>query len=279
SLFRQPDGTYLSTNRIIVADAKDMDPYDLMLAGASGDAVTRMTHRALGDPLPVTYSHGGVSLTETATVGKDIKTLTVDVASMIVNGFWHQDGQIEPDMKACQECLAQANIKVNYNLPDNSAGFPAPQSVATNADWFAATVDSQGNLSLTQEARDVIDASGLGTNNLRVIYVPGVIKIGGPGLEPRLAVGYAFAAHVFTGNPDKSYIDTCFVTVQYPEQPFMPTHEIVHLFGEGHTTNMPWNLMNASAPPPGKVLWGKKRLTQQQVDRIRANGEMRNKLK
>ncbi|MCL2103746.1 MAG: hypothetical protein FWH21_01610, partial [Kiritimatiellaeota bacterium] len=275
-LFRQPDGTYLSTNRIIVADAKDMDPYDLILAGASGDAVTRMTHRALGDPLPVTYSHGGVSLTETATVGENVKTLTVDVADMEIpskpTAGYHR---ISDDMKAMQERLAQADIKVVPNIPD--APFDAPIYVTVDpTNWSACIRYRNGKFGLTTPARFVIDASGLGTNNVRVIYVPGKIKVRDFMFdETHFVAGYAFTADVFSNAADRAYLDTCFVSARSDVSRGTPTHEVVHLLGEEHDEDL-WNIMYPEMIP-WDDLRGAKRLKQEQVDRIRV--DKRNKLK
>jgi hypothetical protein len=286
-LFRQPDGTYLSTNRIIIADANDAKRDDLLTAGAAVNMQYQMTTRALGGTVKAEYIYDGVGLTSIATVGEDVKTLTVDIARMLdgVGGSWCVDfSRVQADMQAMQERFAQANIKVIWNENVEPPFFEPPPSVATNmTNWVAVTTSAQGVLQTTEAARDVIDASGLGTANIRVIYVPGAVRgqaiLGSSPIDPY--AGYAFDADSFKNDLAK-YHDVCFVAANgKPNQAlsiFTPAHEVVHLFGEiGHVADQ-WNLMYET-PSPDNALWGTKRLTPAQVDRIRSKGIKNGKLK
>ena len=275
-LYRQPDGTYLSTNRVIVADSADSYGVALLAAGAESGVWSWMTRRALGGQVQTSYSYDGVFVSDPVTVGKDIKTLTVDVASMFVSGMtWAQTGRIENDMQMMQEHFAQADIKVNYELPDYPFDAPIYVTVAPT-NWSACIRYRNGEFRLTTPAQFVIDTSGLGTNNVRVIYVPGKIKVRDFMLdETHFVAGYAFTADVFSNVDDRAYLDTCFVSARYDVPIGTPTHEVIHLLGEEHDEDM-WNIMYPKMTP-WDDLRGAKRLKQEQVDRIRV--DKRKKLK
>ena len=281
-LFRQPDGTYLSTNHIIIADSADANSADLGALGADGMIRHQMTKRTLGGFVGATYNHDGVSLMATATVGEDVKTLRVEVALMMKDSagnasvdYW----RVYNDMTALKERFAQANINVVWNEKDDLVTMPfaPPPSVATNmTNWVAAIYGASG-LEMAQAAREVVTASGLGQDNLRVIYVPELIRLEVPGTNTvtETAAGYAFAANSFKSNLDSTYVDTCFVSAKAPGI-YVPAHEVLHLLGEEHVADK-WNLMNKEVSPDGNYLDGTKRLTQVQVDRIRL--DPRKKLK
>ena len=275
TLHRQQDGTYLSTNLLIVADADDRDGTALTLLGAAPDINQRMFQTALDDTLTVSYSHGGGTLTSTATVGVDVKTLEVDVAVMRVNGKacagWPQ---IETDIRETSECLAPANIRVVFNLAPSMYFDPPPSIAANPANWATCAWHSTGAHQMTQETRDVIEGSilDLGNDRLRVIYVPkGVKDADGFGIA-----GISFASWAFPLDTDTNYLDTCFVTADVNEH-YVSPHEVTHLLGVGHEFAS-WNLME-----PWMIfrngISGTKRLTQEQVNKMRNTGFERNKLK
>ncbi|MCL1856036.1 MAG: hypothetical protein FWF84_00095 [Kiritimatiellaeota bacterium] len=284
-LYRQPDGTYLSTNRIIVADSTDLNAYAIPPPEFSPPPPPKflMTQRALGEEIMIEYLHDGTHLLKTATVGEDVKTLTVEVAAMIKeNGNWCVEyWDVWDDIRMMNERYAQANIKVVWDGELNH--FFAPPSVATNmAGWAAVT--RRGYLyeiyEMTQETRDVIDASGLGTNNLRVIYVPGDIRMQNihvPGIM-QTAMGLAFPQRRYSS--DSNYVDTCFVSSSEATdnvERLVPGHETTHLLERSHSADR-WNLMHKDlllANDPR----GTRRLTQEQVNGMRAVGLERNKLR
>jgi hypothetical protein len=177
-------------------------------------------------------------------------------------------------MQAMQERCAQANIKVIYFIHPS---FAAPPSVMNDPNgWVAYAINLSNEHLVWQPGKDVIDASGLGTNNFRVIYVPGKLR----GQDPKGkfdVVGAAIANHIFKQSGDAKYIDTCFVTA-HPHTPYIPTHEVLHLLGLGHVEGL-WNLMYEGVWVAGKKLWGWKRLTEEQVENIRINGDLRQKFK
>ena len=233
----------------------------------------------------ITYTHGGVTLTDTATVGVNVKTLHVDVAVMTTNNVaCVQKSRVDADMKAMQERYAQANIKVEWTYKT----FPAPPSVmahiANGTDWG---VDKpQDNITplrvLTPEGRAVIDATGLSADNFRVIYMPRPLHIGTkvPGAFGDEVRGYALTSDVFTHNDDKDYAgNTCFVT-EGGTTHFIPAHEVVHLLrNDGKHEDFKWNLMYKSVPlipfdPAWNDLRANKRLTQGFIDAIRQNGKL-----
>ncbi|MCL1921707.1 MAG: hypothetical protein FWG50_11660, partial [Kiritimatiellaeota bacterium] len=238
-----------------------------------------MVLRALGGGLQIEYSHDGIATSAVATVGQDVKTLTVEVAAMIKeNGNWCVEHQrVTDDIRMMNERYAQANIKVVWDGELNH--FFAPPSVATNmAGWFTCTETITGFV-MTAESRDVIDASGLSADNMRVIYVPEWIRgeaFLGDELVQGEADGVAFATNIFSNALDRAYIDTCFIS-SLSTTNTVPPHEVTHLFEVGHEDDL-WNLMyenTTSADDPR----GSKRLTQKQVDKIRSKGIERNKLK
>ena len=272
TVYRQQDGTYLSTNLLLVADAEDRDGTTLTLLGASPDINHRLSQTALDDTLSVNYSHNGISLSSTASVGVDVKTLYVDVAVMTTNGVPCATlQQVTADMKAFQESFAQANVKVVWTRkPD----FPAPSSIVANpTDWATATWHSTGLRLMTPKTHDVITSSGLdlGNDRARVIYVPHGIKDAN-GLPIK---GVSFADWAFPFAPDKNYIDTCFVTAVNNEHYIVP-HEVAHLFDVRHEPGISWNLIYPW-PFSGNGINDPKRLMQEQVDKIRE--DVRNKLK
>jgi len=274
TLHRQPDGTYLSESLLIVASAEDTNDAALTALGALPDINQRMFQMALDDTLTVTYTHSGVTLTETATIGVDVKTLTVDVGVMTVgNKVCAEEDQVKTDLREARECLAPANIRIVDNYSSAMSPFNPPQSIAANpTSWYAADI-STGVRRMTKEAHDVIIASDLelGTDRVRVIYVPFGVK----GADGSAFQGIAFSDWAFTHKDDKTYLDTCFVTVKKDEHYAVP-HEITHFFGIDHLLGLSWNLME-----PWLIfrngISGTKRLTQAQVDTIREDN--RNKLK
>jgi hypothetical protein len=269
-------GTYLSANLIVIADADDADWPTLQAAGAAPGTPNRMLLRALEGQVTASYYYKSVGLTKYATVGKDIKILYVDVAEMLDENGNETAGEerIQKDMIAMQERFAQANIEVIWTYHPTS--FAPPSSIAAApASWVAYTIDSSTNFCLTAEAREVIGASGLGTNNFRIIYVPGETR--GHDLRTGTTssgIGAAFSALRFTNNTDRAYTDTCFVESK-PNRYYTATHEILHLLGLKHVSEI-WNLVYGMTTE-GKCLHGRKRLTQKQVDDIRK--DMRSKLK
>jgi hypothetical protein len=76
-LYRQPNGKYLSTNMLIVADIEDMN---------HGLGSGRTIQRDLGEQVWAEYKYGTTAITNYATAGKDIKTYTYDIAVMKING-------------------------------------------------------------------------------------------------------------------------------------------------------------------------------------------------
>ncbi|MCL1919967.1 MAG: hypothetical protein FWG50_02650 [Kiritimatiellaeota bacterium] len=289
TLYRQPDGTYLSTNLIIVADAADTNRNALWIAGAEEGLPGLMVLRALGGGLQIEYSHDGIATSAVATVGQDVKTLAVDVAVMRDGpgqGACVTEQRVRDDMRTMQERYAQANIKVVWNettFDIVSSSFDPPPIIATNmTKWIAVTVDGQAQLHMTTNTWRVIEASGLGTNNVRVIYVPGKIR-GEDGPTGNLladADGFAFADHGFESMEDKLYVDTCFVssneTPNHDER-LGPAHETLHLFKGEHVAER-WNIMYPS-PLLVDDPCGTRRLTQEQVNTIRTEGMKRGKLK
>jgi len=185
-------------------------------------------------------------------------------------------------MKALQERFMQANINAVWNEDafGNTDPFDPPPSVMQNpTNWVAISYGDNG-LEITQEAKDVIDDSGLGASNFRIIYVPeriwAQVVVGVNTSKVGIAVGMALTATNFNRIADAPYVDTCFVSAQ-SNSIYTPVHEIVHLFlGAGHSTDK-WNLMYQSTSTNGNYLGGTKRLTQKQVDDIRL--DLRNKLK
>ena len=211
-------------------------------------AEKRMFTTALNDTLTVSYTHNGITLTETATVGINVKTIEVDVAVMTINGVPCATLQrVAEDMKAAQERCAQVNVKVVWKqLPD----FPAPQSVINQGvtDWVVYNWNPLVMKSfLTAEAKAIIDASGLtGTERLRIIYVPGLKDDQG-----QVLAGYAISSAFKHNGVDDDYIDTCFV-IASDRTNYIPAHEALHLLKEEHRLQR-WNLMYEAVPK--NYLW------------------------
>ena len=228
-----------------------------------------MSKRALGEQVQAAYSYDGMGAVVAATVGVDVKTLTVDVAVMKKrNGDpCVEEYQVLEDMQVMKNRYAQANIRI---VPVIHPPFNAPYGLIIS-NWEVAMKSSKGDYFLTLDAHNVINASNLGTNNMRVIYVPAGIKsqdLSQNGFPIIPADGIAICAHKFTREPDQPYIDTCFVTPHFGPND-LPSHEVTHLLGEEHVPEL-WNLM-CETLYPGDDLWGTKRLTQAQVDGIRSD--------
>ena len=277
TLYRQTDGTYLSTNLLLVADAEDRNDTALTALGAPPGINQRMFQVALDDTLTVSYTHSGETLTGNAAVGVDVKTLYVDVAVMTINNqLCASFDRVDADMQEIRECLAPANIRLVVNTPHVFMPFNPPPSIAANpASWYADQSNVPGARLMTKEARDVIDASelDLGTDHIRIIYVPfGVKEYNGFAFK-----GLAFAdwLYKYESNDNNRYLDTCFVTAQNDVHYVVP-HEIAHILDVDHVLGIPWNLMETwSLSEDG--IDGSKRLTQAQVNTIRE--DERNKLK
>ena len=232
---------------------------------------------ALGNTMKAVYFDSPVtSISATATVGRDVKTLTVDVAVMRTqpNGYpcvWGNN--VNEDMKILKERFIQANVNVTVNP---AVEFDPPLS-AQNTNWLAGIHNNILGYETSFATKQIIDASGLGTNNLRIIYVPEVRV--NTNFVTIVAAGLAISTHGFLNSLDQLfYVDTCFISSRLPLGDDTPAHEIVHLFlGAGHSPEM-WNLMYP-IQTPWDDLRGTRRLTQEQVDGIRADGILRGKLK
>jgi len=260
TLHRQQDGTYLSTNLLLVADIEDRGLDGIY--NAPPDSTARTFTMALEDTLTASYTYNGISLSSTASVGIDIRTFNVDVAVMTTNGVpCATQKQVEDDMKAMRERFAQVGIKLNWTRkPD----FPAPQSIAADpTNWClntTQTIDTKREL--TDEAKAIITAANLNAP-IRIIYVPAPVTH--YDLEKGITqtvLGYAVTRHGFhIGNTN--FHETCFVTPSTISE-YIPAHEVGHVFWLDHHDH-PWNLMYKSIPsshPSGRHPLSNKRLTQ-----------------
>ena len=269
TLYRQPDGRYLSTNMLVVADFEDRSA----IAGlfeTSPSQPRRAIRNALGDEVWLTYKqHDGITITNTATIGKDIKTLTVDIAVMTANGVAVVSNNIvERDTRVIQERFAQTNVKVTVNrLPD----FPAPQIVATNlSNWY---VNGQyAYKTLTQMSKDIIDAANPAPRqNPCLIYVPS-LRFWLNEATPAIPGGAAVTKYYFGTGNDTNYTGNAFIAAGAPQ--ITPPHELIHLLEvEDHEMQATWNLMYHTDSGDTSIL-GMKRLTQPQIDLIRTNGNL-----
>jgi len=276
SLFRQPDGTYLSESRIIITDEADRNNNDLVAAKAEHNIGRRMSMRALGDPIKISYHHASMGATETATIGIDVKTLHVDTAVMRnLNGSVPAvHYRIYEDIEAMRERFAQTSIKIDWKMTNDTTiySFPPPTIVATNMTDWSITMPStnQAFLSaLTDEAKAIIDAANLDPNKVRIIYLPGPLKTHDD--TSGNILGLAISSRSFQA-ADSNYFDTCFVTAPGFSH-YVPAHEVGHLLRLDHSTQR-WNLMygTISPVPPngnGKDLRTAKRLSDWQVDTMR----------
>ena len=276
TLTRQRDGSYTSARFIVIADNGDRNPTTLAEAGAFPGIGSRMFLGGLDDTLTATYAHNGAACTNVATVGVDVKTLELDIAVMIVNGkACVTNTYVEKAVKMTCERFAQADILVtNVNL----TYFNAPEIVATNmAHWIAyePSATTTNKRALTAETRAIIEASGLSTNRMRVIYAPGPFRCY-EGNVLKNPAGFAIADYAFQP-ADSDYLDTCFVEADIYENYRMP-HEITHLFGWRDHDSQPWYLMYRDGG--GYVcedVRSVKRLNQEEISTLRADG--RRKLK
>ena len=243
TLNRQPNGAYLSQNMLLAADAQDRTLDGI--ANAPPDASDRIFAVALEDTLTANYTHNGTTATGTATVGVDVKTLTVEVKVMWDRPYGEPCvtfGHIQADLKAMRERYAQVNVKVNW---DQKPDFPAPPGIAADpTNWTVYTWDfSLTNSFLTADTRAIIDASNLaGTDSIRVIYVP-PFKDG----DGNVLAGYAISATFGDNGVDGAYIDTCFVTASNRTN-YVPAHEVGHLLTLNHYILQRWNLMYYVVP-------------------------------
>ena len=268
SLYRQPDGKYLSTNMLAVADSEDRSTITDLFQGNSGpnQGLGRSIRRDLGEEVWLVYQHDGVSVTNFATIGKDIKTFTVDVAVMMTNGVACADiSRIAEDLRVTKERFAQANIKVVTN---SATYFNVPDIVATNlSGWY---VNHQyAYRTLSSAAKEIIDAVNTTPQDLCLIYVPS-FRFWNEMSEEIDAGGIAIAEYYFDTGADVPYLGNAFIAAE--SSPLVPPHEFVHIFGvEAHEPEL-WNLMY---PQDRNVLGitGAKRLKQPQIDFIRTNNK------
>ena len=264
-LYRQPDGVYLSTNFIFIADAADANKQALQDAGSqSGVERDQMLQGAFGDKMKAVYFYDGptTSISATATVGRDVKTLLVDIAVMKDTSgnpyFWGY--RVQEDMKVLKERFMQANINAVWNNEYDDYFFDPPPSVVTNmAGWVMDEIRTN-QLFLTEASKDIINAAKpLPRSNLLLVYVPSLRDH----VTNRVIRGAAIIKGSYAHSEDTNYLDCAFISAGIGTQ-FTPAHELVHLFGCDHSFD-PWNLMFGSTSTTNKPT-STKRLTQEQID-------------
>jgi len=251
SLYRQKDGTYLSTNLLLVADNAD-ESYNkgrLLLADN------------LGYMAKAEYKHDGVIVTNTFFIGANIKTATVDFAVMILPGTTNlcvNLERIEKDLQVTKERFMQADIVVQKG---DVRTFMAPPLVATNlSNWTIRLGNDETNRILTAEAKAVVKAANPTLNGYCLIYVPSLRSV--PNSN---AWGSAIADYYYKKTEDADYLGNSFISVAADS--FTPPHELGHIWALVHSVNMPWNLMHPQTFTGGVT--GTKRLTEVQVNTIR----------
>jgi len=263
-------GVFTSTNLLVISDDYDY-VYDNVYPGVAPNLHLRSCHAALGDRIEAVYdvlrpdgSYFYAVTNDTATVGADIKTVTLSVGVMKTNGVEVVDAQrIEQDIQRTRERFAQVNVRVATNAV---VYFDAPDSVATNLNgWFIDWWDN-GTLRMTQATRDIFDAAaaaGLSSNEcIRAIYVPTLQTPSRNDIG-----GVAFMESYYQGG-DLDYANSFFVA--YPAKGFTFAHELVHvLTDEGHSSQL-WNLMYKLEAVTNTPL-APKRLTKEQEQAIRKN--------
>jgi hypothetical protein len=216
-----------------------------------------------GEQIWLEYKYGGITVTNTATIGKDIKTFTLNIAVMTnATGVACADiTRIANDIKVTQQRFAQSNIRAVTN---STTYFGMPPTVATN--WHVNNKDPRRTLTL--ESKAIIDAVGTTPQDLCLIYVPSLRYWDKDG-NPSTPNGTAVAKYFFDTSADADYIGTAFLAVN--ASPLAPIHEILHLLGvRNHERDMRWNLMfNQDLGILG--ITGPKRLEQPQIDLARTN--------
>ena len=268
TLYRQTDGTYLSTNLLLVADVEDRDNMVLTAMGAPDGINQRMFTVALDDTLSVSYTHNGIALTNAATVGVDVKELTVYFVVMTTNGIpcvTDQD-RVNRDMKITRSCYAQANIRVNtVRLPD----FPAPSALGpTFTNWTVRIAEHQ--YVLTQEAKNIFDAAGSTSQNICFVYVPwihpypvddgSVFNLSGISVMPNLYE---------TDAANKNYLRNAFISSEI-DILFTTPHEFGHgLKVEHKDAPWPWQLMTGGGVSPINTPKASKRLSKGHIETMR----------
>ena len=264
TLYRQPDGTYLSTNLLIVADEEDKNLSGLSNPSAAPDSPDRMFTAGLFDYVSAFYEHDGAQLLEMATVGVDIRFLSVKFAAMKTNGVpCVSTGIVERDMRRLRERYAQANIYVDtVRLPD----FPAPPSIAALAftNW-AVRINIEDKV-LTTEAKVILDAAGPAHKEVFIVYVPSIWPY--PDAMAQVA-GMCVAPFYFETKDDIDYQRNAFVSAKV-EFLFAPAHEVGHsLWLEHKDAPSPWHLMNPRAGFPGNTPQSAKRFTTENITTMR----------
>jgi len=200
------------------------------------------------------------------TIGKDIKTVTVDFAVMTTNGvscLVNDPGRIARDVRVIQERFAQANVKVVTNSVNY---FPAPPIIApTFTNWVIRTNISSSNGVLTTEAKAVIKAANPVLQGYSLIYVPFLRAV--TNQNPNVTThGSAVTEYFYNDPADASYLGNSFVSVVTDS--LTPPHELGHVLRLRHTS-MAWNLMRSQTSANGML--GTKRFTTNQIDTIRGN--------
>jgi hypothetical protein len=159
-----------------------------------------------------------------------------------------------------QQRFAQSNIRAVTN---SITYFGMPSTVSTN--WQVNHKNAYRTL--TPESKAIIDAVGTTPQKLCLIYVPSVWAWD-ENQNKVDAGGVAIASYYFDTSADTNYLGNAFISADV--SPLVPTHEFVHVFGVSNHVNQAHNLMYLKDEGILGIL-GPKRLTQPQIDLIRAD--------
>ena len=232
-------GVFISTNLLLVSDWEDFS-FNASSYGCAPNSTNRTFLSQLGSCLKVKYNDGwGETNIVNATVGSDVKTLTVDVAIMRTNGVQCVDSlSALSQVSLAKERIAQADIIVELG---SLSFFDAPSQIDVDL-WRVA--DTNNYFKLSQESRSIVhDALVSITNssdNICLIFVPSLR--GGDGM---LIAGHANASYWYVYPDDLPYVNHCLISAQM--RPFVSAHEICHVLNIRTHKIEKCNLMHETA--------------------------------
>ena len=264
TLPRVSPGVFASTNLLLVSDAADAAVSPSETVPGIND---RLFECELGGTVRALFTDSAnVDWRNSAEIGRDVKSVTVDAFVMTIGGVPAVPGSIvERDLADMAERYAQADVRINIGQ------ITQVEMPFAYTNWYARDEFYNG-FHLSTDSKRILDALPRTSGHIGVIYVPGPLyrthsdANPTPGIIINILAGMAIAGHGF--KYDAAYLGNVFISSTESTAPFIPAHEVGHILAIDTHSDDRYNLMWESKATH-KGIKQPKRLDASQIEIIR----------